>query len=92
MNIHSQDIDLIRSHLDVVKDVFKNGPLSLKQEGALQRIEADLVDDDSLSGNIERVKVHFEIVRKYPLSDRQRQAVDLALEVVEKILLSAHRG
>jgi hypothetical protein len=88
MNIHRQDIELIRSHLDVVK----NEPLSLKQEGALQRVEADLVDDHSLSENMERVKVHLEIVRKYPLSARQRQAVDLAGELVEKILLSAHRG
>jgi hypothetical protein len=88
MNIDCQDIELIRLHLDVVK----KGPLSSIQEGALQRVEADLVDDHSLSENMERVKVHLEIVRKYPLSARQRQAVDLAGEVVEKILLSAHRG
>jgi hypothetical protein len=88
MNTHSQDIKLFRLHLDVLKD----RPLSLPQEGALQRIEADLANDDLFVENIAKARVHLGIIGKYSLTDSQRQALDLAGEVVEKISLSENRG
>jgi hypothetical protein len=87
MNVPREDIELIRSHLAIVRDE----PISLIQEGALNSVAGDLINADSLSENIEAVKVHLGIVGKYPLSDRQKQALDLASEVVDKISLAAKR-
>lgn len=87
MNTHSQDIRLFRAHLDV----FKNAPLSLVQEGAIQQIEADLVTDDLFVENIEQVKIHLGIVLKYPLTEDQRRAGEWAVEIAVKISLSKYR-
>jgi hypothetical protein len=82
MNEHSQDIKLLRQHLENLK---KGLPLSLPQEGALQRIEAHLMDDDEFVANIDSVKVHLDMIGKGSLTDQQRQACELAAEVAEKI-------
>jgi hypothetical protein len=87
MNTHSQDIKLIREHLDVLK----TSSLSLPQEGALQRIEAHLTNDDEFVEHIDSVQVHLDLIGKRPLTDQQKQARELAAEVVEKILLCRDR-
>ena len=87
MHVSREDIQLIRSHLDVVG----REPLSLIQEGALDSVLEDLVDADSLLKNIESIKVHLEIVRKYPLPAQQEQALGLAIEVANKISVAAKR-
>jgi hypothetical protein len=82
----SKDTELIQAHLRTVR----SEPLSLKQQGALDSIDADLLDAQPLSEN--RMKVHLDILRNAPLSDRQKQALDLASEVLCKISLAAkHR-
>lgn len=88
MNKHSQDIKLIREHLEILQ---KAAGLSLPQEGAVQRIEAYLTHDDEFVENIDSVKVHLDMIGKGPLTDRQKQARELTAEVVEKIRLSRGR-